>query len=183
MPGLRDHHGQLPSPLPQLRSKALSTAVAGTASHASTPWSGRPLRVVLPLVYRRLRASLLPGVLALLVFLVGLRPVLAAEVLQVRTATLLQIGDRNRSYPVRLACLEVAPEDQEQAQQWLRARLPRQSRVNLRPIGSVDGTLVARVTPLPRPGQGIKASEPTGLDLSSGLIAAQLASPGQGASC
>lgn len=177
MPGLRHHHRQLPSPLPQLRSKALSTDVASTASLASTPWSGRPLAC------RRLRAWLLPGVLTLLVFLVGLQPALAAEVLQVRNATLLQIGDRNRSYPVRLACLEVAPDDQEQAQQWLRARLPRQSRVNLRPIGSVDGTLVARVTPLPRPGQGIKAAEPYGLDLSSGLIAAQLASPGQGASC
>lgn len=169
--------------MPQLRSKALSTDAASTASVASAPGSDRAPGVFLPRACRRLRAWLLPGLLTLLVLLVGLQPALAAEVLQVRNATLLQIGDRNRSYPVRLACLEVAPDDQEQAQQWLRARLPRQSRVNLRPIGSVDGTLVARVTPLPRPGQGIKASDQDGLDLSSGLIAAQLASPGQGDSC
>lgn len=121
--------------------------------------------------------------LVLLVLLLALQPAAAAEVLQVRSATLLQIGDRNRSYPVRLACLEVAPEDQEQAQQWLRARLPRQTRVNLRPIGAQDGTLVARVTPLPRAGLVAAAADPIGTDLSSGLIAAQLASPARGSSC
>ena len=116
--------------------------------------------------------------------LIGLQPVQAAEVLQVRSATLLQIGDGNRSYPVRLACLEVAPEDQEQAQQWLRSRLPRQTRVNLRPIGSLDGTLVARVTPIPRAGRPASGSQaPIGSDLTAGLIAAQLASPGQGPTC
>lgn len=133
----------------------------------------RPLRGLLTLV----------GVV-LSILLMGLQPVQAAEVLQVRSATLLQIGDGNRSYPVRLACLEVAPEDQEQAQQWLRSRLPRQTRVNLRPIGALDGTLVARVTPLPRAGRPASATQaPVGSDLTAGLIAAQLASPGQGATC
>ena len=33
----------------------------------------------------------------------------AAEVLQVRTATLLQVGDQNRSYSVALACVDLAP--------------------------------------------------------------------------
>lgn len=126
---------------------------------------------------------LLACALALVLLLAGQRPASAAEVLQVRSATLLQIGDRNRSYPVRLACLEVAPDDQELAQQWLRDRLPRQSRVNLRPIGAQDGTLVARVTPLPRAGLANSPGEPLGVDLSAGLIAAQLASPARGPSC
>ncbi|MFM8526318.1 MAG: hypothetical protein ACKOCM_11975 [Cyanobacteriota bacterium] len=126
---------------------------------------------------------LLGGVLALMLLVLGLQPAVAAEVLQVRSATMLQIGDGNRSYPVRLACLEVAAEDQQQAQQWLRARLPRQTRVNLRPIGAQDGTLVARVTPLARAGLAAAAADPIGTDLSSGLIAAQLASPARGASC
>ncbi len=169
--------------MPQLRSKALTPQDRGDAPLPPTGQRRLALISILQASSLLIRAFLLPAVLGLLVLLAGLAPALAAEVLQVRTATLLQIGDRNRSYPVQLACLEVAPEDQAQAQQWLRARLPRQSRVNLRPIGSVGGTLVARVTPLPRPGQAIAPGDPMGLDLSSGLIAAQLASPGRGSSC
>ena len=72
----------------------------------------------------------------------------AAEVLQVRSATLLQVGDRNRNYSVQLACVEVAPDDEQQAQDWLRRAVPRRRRVNLRPEGSSDGVLLARVTPI-----------------------------------
>ena len=74
--------------------------------------------------------------------------VFAAEVLQVRSATLLQVGDRNRNYSVQLACVEVAPDDEQQAQEWLRRAVPRRRRVNLRPEGSSDGVLLARVTPI-----------------------------------
>ena len=71
-----------------------------------------------------------------------------AEVLQVRSATLLQVGDRNRNYSVQLACVKVDPEDEQQAQDWMRRELPRRRRVNLRPEGSSDGVLLARVTPI-----------------------------------
>lgn len=48
---------------------------------------------------------------ALALMLLVVQPLLtqAAEVLQVREATLLQVGDRNRNYSVRLACIEVSP--------------------------------------------------------------------------
>ena len=87
---------------------------------------------------------------ALALMLLVVQPLLtqAAEVLQVREATLLQVGDRNRNYSVRLACIEVLPEDQQQAVDWLRQTLPRRRRVNLRPEGSADGLLLARVTPI-----------------------------------
>ena len=88
----------------------------------------------------------------------------AAEVLQVREATLLQVGDRNRSSPVRLACLEVPATRQEAARAWLRQELPRRTRVNLLPAGQSDGVLLARVVKLD--GQ---------LDLGQGLITAGLA--------
>lgn len=90
----------------------------------------------------------------------------AAEVLQVRTATLLQVGDSNRSYSVELACVAVDPAQQQPAIDWLRQQLPRRSRVNLRPIGNHDGILVARVQ---------KLGDAT--DLGSGLIDAGLATP------
>ena len=91
-------------------------------------------------------------------------PVSAAEVLQVRSSSLLQVGDRNRTYTVELACAAVDPLHEEEAVRWLRTQLPRRRRVNLRPVGSRDGQLLARVTPL-----GDQD------DLSTGLVAASLA--------
>ena len=92
-------------------------------------------------------------------------PVQAAEVLQVRSSSLLQVGDRNRTYTVALACASVDPSQEAEATAWLRQELPRRRKVNLRPVGSSEGQLMARVTPI--------GSEP---DLSTGLIAAGLAS-------
>ena len=109
---------------------------------------------------RRLLSALL---LALLV-LAAPAVASAAEVLQVRGATLLQVGDGNRSSPVRLACLEVPAARQEGARAWLRETFPRRSRVNLRPLGSRDGHLLARVSLLD-----------DGRDAGDGLIAAGLA--------
>ncbi|MEB3173115.1 MAG: hypothetical protein VKL97_04555 [Cyanobacteriota bacterium] len=82
----------------------------------------------------------------------GLAPAAAAaaEVLQVRSATLLQVGDQNRSYGVELACLVLNPEQQQQATDWLRQDLPRRTRVNLRPRGSDQGVLLAQVERLDR---------------------------------
>ncbi len=72
----------------------------------------------------------------------------AAEILQVTASNQLQIGDRNRSYTVELACVEVPPESQFAAIQWLKSNLQRKKRVNLRPVGSKDGILLARVVPV-----------------------------------
>lgn len=96
----------------------------------------------------------------------GALPAAAAEVLQVRSGVLLQVGDQNRSYPVQLGCISVTPEQSKAAEDWLRQELPRRTRVNLRPLGSADGVLFARVQVLRE-----------GDDLGSGLISAGLAQP------
>ena len=104
----------------------------------------------MPSALRRLLGGVL---LALCVLLpLGLAPVsvAAAEVLQVRSATLLQVGDQNRSYGVELACLVLNPEQQQQATDWLRQDLPRRTRVNLRPRGTDQGVLLAQVERLDR---------------------------------
>lgn len=90
----------------------------------------------------------------------------AAEVLQVSGPDRLIIGDRNRSAPVLLGCMAVEPGAEAEAQDWLRQRLPRHSRVNLRPLGERDDHLLALVTPVATAEQG---------DLSAGLVAAGLA--------
>ena len=90
----------------------------------------------------------------------------AAEVQQVRGADLLQLGDGNRSYSVELVCLRIDPDQRPAAEAWLRERLPRRTRVNLRPMGQRQGVLLARVSRLD-----------SDSDLSTGLIAAGLARP------
>jgi endonuclease YncB( thermonuclease family) len=111
----------------------------------------------------------------LLVFLLCPGLAGAAEVLQVRGATLLQLGDQNRSYTVQLACIAVAESRQDEAVAWLRQAAPRHTRVNLRPMGQNDGVLLARVqtmASLQRTGGSVQTS---GDDLGSGLISAGLA--------
>lgn len=90
----------------------------------------------------------------------------AAEVLQVSGADRLIIGDRNRVTVVVLGCMAVEDGSDLQAQAWLRQRLPRHSRVNLRPLGERHDQLVALVTPV---------ASAEAVDLSAGLVAAGLA--------
>lgn len=108
--------------------------------------------------------SWLAALLAALLFLPT--AAFAAEVLQVRGATLLQVGDSNRSYAVELACVRVDANQSAGAIAWLRQEVPRRTRVNLRPVGQHDGVLVARVDKL-----GSDAS------LGAGLVVAGLAEP------
>ncbi|WP_225875567.1 hypothetical protein [Cyanobium sp. NS01] len=94
----------------------------------------------------------------------------AAEVLQVRGNGQLQVGDGNRSYTVALACIRIDPSGQAEVADWLRSDLPRRSRVNLRPMGTADGMLLARVTRLAPEGSDQ-------LDLGASLVQRGLATP------
>ena len=80
-------------------------------------------------------------------FLCFFSKVVAAEILQVTSSSVLLIGDHNRTYTVKLACTEVSPELEEKSVKWLKKQLPRHTKVNLKPKGSVDGVLVAKVIP------------------------------------
>jgi endonuclease YncB( thermonuclease family) len=97
----------------------------------------------------------------------------AAELRQVRTGTVLQVGDSNRSYSVRLACIAVADAQEQEAVRWLRQAVGRGSRLKLRPLGQQDGQLLALVSSLPR-------GQRPGVDLGAGLVAAGLATPQAG---
>ncbi len=71
----------------------------------------------------------------------------AAEILQVTSSSVLLIGDHNRTYTVKLACTEINPDLEEKSVRWLKNQLPRHTKVNLKPKGSVGGVLVAKVIP------------------------------------
>ena len=71
----------------------------------------------------------------------------AAEILQVSSSSVLLIGDNNRTYTVKIACAEISPDLEERSVNWLKKQLPRHTKVNLKPKGSLDGVLVARIIP------------------------------------
>ena len=73
--------------------------------------------------------------------------VYAAEILQVTSSSDLLIGDNNRTYSVKIACTEISPDLEEKSVNWLKKQLPRHTKVNLKPKGSVNGVLVAKVIP------------------------------------
>lgn len=136
---LRRNHRQRPSLLPQLRRQALIPSLLATALAA--------LLLVLPLAWHPAAA-------------------VAAEVLQVNGGDRLIIGDGNRTATVILGCMTVVEGSAPDAQAWLRQRLPRHTKVQLRPLGEREGRLLARVEPV---GAGAAG------DLAAGLVAAGLA--------
>ena len=71
----------------------------------------------------------------------------AAEILQVSSSSVLLIGDNNRTYTVKIACTEIRPDLEEKSVIWLKQQLPRHTKVNLKPKGSMNGVLVAKVIP------------------------------------
>ena len=73
--------------------------------------------------------------------------VYAAEVLQVSSSSVLLIGDNNRTYTVKIACTEISPDLEEKSFKWLKEQLPRHTKVNLKPKGSLNGVLLAKVIP------------------------------------
>ncbi len=87
------------------------------------------------------------SLIALIIFVLPFQAY-SAEVFQVRSSSLLQIGDQNRIYKVQIACLEVSSQKEDDATNWLREELPRHSKVNLKPVGYIDGVLLAKVIKL-----------------------------------
>ena len=83
----------------------------------------------------------------LILFFFPLRA-LPAEVLQISSSSVIQIGDNNRNYKIRIACINVKESNGKDAIAWLKSELPRHTKVNFFPKGSENGILIARVTSL-----------------------------------
>ena len=93
--------------------------------------------------------KILKNILILLItFFCFYSKVYAAEILQVSSSSVLLIGDHNRTYTVKLACTEISPELEEKSIKWLKKQLPRHTKVNLKPKGSLQGVLIAKVIPV-----------------------------------
>ena len=104
--------------------------------------------VYLTLINNYLMNRIYTNFFILLIFFLSLvTKIYAAEILQVSSSSVLIIGDNNRNYTVKIACAEISPDLEERSVDWLRKELPRHTKVNLKPKGQVDGSLVAKVIP------------------------------------
>ncbi|AAP99572.1 MULTISPECIES: thermonuclease-like protein [Prochlorococcus] len=96
------------------------------------------------LFLRRLKAFIC---ISIFIFIIPFKA-LPAEVLQVSSPSIIQIGDNNRNYKVKLACINIEPSKESEALNWMKSTLPRHSKVNLLPQRSEDGILLAELIKL-----------------------------------
>ena len=70
----------------------------------------------------------------------------SAEILQINNSNSILVGDQNRNIPIKLFCVEIKDEDEEQiAINLLKKEFPRGSKVKIKPIGFEENILLARV--------------------------------------
>ncbi len=112
------------------------------------------------------------GLLLLVLTWTGLMgPALAAEVMSIRDGGLLRVGDSNRSFGIRIACIDIPAAQAEDARAYLQQQLPRRTRVNFRLTGrdGAEGPVVGEIYRLP-----------DGTDLAAGLLESGLATIREG---
>ena len=86
--------------------------------------------------------------LLIIFFLIIFNPIrtYSAEILHINNSSNIVVGDQNRDLPIKLFCVDIYDEDNEQiAINLLKKEFPRGSKVKIKPIGFKENILVARV--------------------------------------
>jgi len=83
----------------------------------------------------------------IIVFLIVLNPVIvnSAEILQIKSSNTIRVGDQNRNLTIRLFCVDVNENDELEATNLLKSEFPRGSKVKIKPFGSKENVLLAKV--------------------------------------
>ena len=83
----------------------------------------------------------------ILICLIVLNPVIvnSAEILQIKSSNTILVGDQNRNLTIRLFCLDVNENDELEATNLLKSEFPRGSKVKIKPFGSQENVLLAKV--------------------------------------
>jgi len=83
----------------------------------------------------------------ILVCLIALNPVIvnSAEILQIKSSNTILVGDQNRNLTIRLFCVDVNENDNIKTNNLLKSEFPRGSKVKIKPFGSKDNVLLAKV--------------------------------------
>jgi len=70
----------------------------------------------------------------------------SAEILQINNSSNILVGDQNRDLPIKLYCIDINDEEDEQkAINLLKKEFPRGSKIKIKPIGFKENILVAKV--------------------------------------
>ncbi len=83
----------------------------------------------------------------IIVCLIVLNPVIvnSAEILQIKSSNTILVGDQNRNLTIRLFCVDVNENDEVEATNLLKGEFPRGSKVKIKPFGSKEDVLLAKV--------------------------------------
>ena len=76
-----------------------------------------------------------------------LNPVIvySAEILQIESSNTILVGDQNRNLTIGLFCVNVNENDEIEATNFLKSEFPRGSKVKIKPFGSKQNVLLAKV--------------------------------------
>ena len=76
-----------------------------------------------------------------------LNPVIvnSAEILQIKSSDSILVGDQNRNLTIGLFCVDVNENDELEATNLLKSEFPRGSKVKIKPFGSKENVLLAKV--------------------------------------
>ena len=83
----------------------------------------------------------------IIICLIVLNPVIvnSAEILQIKSSNTILVGDQNRNLTIRLFCADVNENDELAAINLLKSEFPRGSKVKIKPFGSKENVLLAKV--------------------------------------
>ena len=69
----------------------------------------------------------------------------SAELIQINDPNTILVGDLNRSLVLSLYCLDINENDMDQATKILKRNFPRGTKVKIKPYGSSDEKLLAKI--------------------------------------
>ena len=83
----------------------------------------------------------------IIAFLIVLNPLIvnSAEILQIKNSNTILVGDQNRNLTIGLFCVDVNENDELEATNLLKSEFPRGSKVKIKPFGSKENVLLAKV--------------------------------------
>ena len=83
----------------------------------------------------------------IIISLILLNPLIvnSAEILQIKSSNTILVGDQNRNLTIRLFCVDVNENDELEATNLLKSEFPRGSKVKIKPFGSKENVLLAKV--------------------------------------
>jgi len=83
----------------------------------------------------------------IIICLIFLNPVIvnSAEILHIKSSNTILVGDQNRNLTIGLFCVDVDENDELEATKLLKSEFPRGSKVKIKPFGSKENVLLAKV--------------------------------------